>query len=264
MTETANRSYFRLPRNVIALGLVSLFNDASSEIIYPLLPLFLTTAVGASASFVGLIEGVTESASSLLKFPAGWLSDRIGRRKALVVFGYGLASATRPLLALVNAAWQVLGLRFIDRAGKGVRSAPRDALIADSVAAEKRGLAFGFHRAADHAGAIVGSLASAWLIGFFAGDFRSVFWAAAIPAFIALLILAFAVRDVREGVGSRESGVGKVTHSSFRHPFPTPDSPLPPRWSLTTTSKNTWAPCCFSRSAIRATLFCFCAPDKAA
>jgi MFS family permease len=232
MTKTANRSYFRLPRNVIALGLVSLFNDASSEIIYPLLPLFLTGPLGANKSFVGLIEGVTESASSLLKFPAGWFSDRVGRRKALVVFGYGLASATRPLLALVNAAWQVLGLRFIDRVGKGVRSAPRDALIADSAPSEKRGLAFGFHRAADHAGAIIGSLASAWLIGFFAGDFRSVFWAAAIPAFIALLILVFAVREERRGDGAT-GGRGENDSSSPRHPV-TPS----PRLSLTVFDNN--------------------------
>jgi MFS family permease len=207
-TLSANeRSAFgrlRLPRNVIALSLVSLFNDASSEIIYPLLPLFLTGALGASASFIGLIEGVTESASSLLKYPAGRLSDRIGRRKEMVVAGYALASATRPLLTLANAAWQVFGLRFIDRIGKGVRSAPRDALIADSVGAGGRGLAFGFHRAADHAGAIIGSLASAWLIGFFAGDYRAVFWAAAVPAFVALLILIFAVREERQR--DRETG----------------------------------------------------------
>jgi MFS family permease len=194
----------RLPRNVIALGLVSLFNDASSEIIYPLLPLFLASTLGASMRFIGLIEGVTESASSLLKYPAGWLSDRIGKRKALVVFGYGLAAAVRPLLALTGAAWQVLGLRFIDRIGKGVRSAPRDALIADSAAVERRGLAFGFHRAMDHAGAIIGALASWWLITLFAGDYRSVFWAATAPAFVALLILIFAVREA--GAGERGSG----------------------------------------------------------
>jgi MFS family permease len=182
---------FRLPRNVVALGLVSLFNDASSEIIYPLLPLFLTTTLGASAAFIGVLEGIAESTASLLKLPAGWLSDRMRRRKLWVVWGYSLASLIRPLLALTTAAWQVLGLRFIDRIGKGLRSAPRDALIADSIAESERGLAFGFHRAMDHAGALVGSLAASGLMLLFANDYRSVFWVAALPALLAVLILLF-------------------------------------------------------------------------
>ncbi len=185
----------RLPRNVVSLGLVSFFNDASSEIIYPLLPFFLTVTLGVSVQVVGLIEGVTESGSSLLKLPAGWLSDRFGKRKGLVVFGYGLASLVRPLLALANTGWQVLGLRFVDRIGKGVRSAPRDALIADSIGIERRGLAFGFHRAMDHAGAIIGALASSLLITFFGGNYRNVFLLASIPALIAVLILVLAVRE---------------------------------------------------------------------
>lgn len=203
MRTTLVRYFSRIPRNVIALGLVSFFNDASGEIIYPLLPIFLTGALGASVQFVGLIEGVTESASSLLKLPAGWLSDRVGRRKGLIVFGYALASLIRPLLALANVAWQVLGLRFIDRLGKGVRSGPRDALLADSVSAEKRGLVFGFHRAMDHIGAIAGALLSSWLIVLFQGNFRHVFWASAIPALVAVLILIFAVKE--EKAGDRET-----------------------------------------------------------
>jgi MFS family permease len=216
-----------LPGNVIALGLVSFFNDASSEIIYPLLPLFLTSTLGAGMRFIGLIEGITESASSLLKLPAGWLSDRVGKRKWLVVLGYCMASVPRPLLALANAGWQVLGLRFIDRIGKGIRSAPRDALIADSVSAGRRGLAFGFHRAMDHLGALFGSIAAAWLIGLFEGDFRSVFWAAAIPAFMALLVLIFAVRDTR--AGEREKNIQSTSSPLFRSlPPPLPRSPAPP------------------------------------
>lgn len=193
--EAAPIRFWQLPRNVVALGLVSLFNDASSEIIYPLLPLFLTGTLGASAQLLGLIEGVTESASSLLKLPAGWLADRVGRRKWLIVFGYGLASAVRPLLALTGTAWQVLSLRFIDRLGKGIRSAPRDALLAASINPARRGLAFGFHRAMDHAGALIGALLSAWLVSLFAGNYRYVFWAAWLPALAALLILIFAVRE---------------------------------------------------------------------
>ncbi len=185
----------KLPHAVIALGFVSLFNDASSEIIYPLLPLFLTTTLGASLTFVGLVEGLAESTASLLKLPAGWFSDRLPKRKGVVVLGYGIASLIRPLLALTTAAWQVLGLRFVDRIGKGIRSAPRDAMIADAAPIAARGLAFGFHRAMDHAGAIVGALIAAWLVGIFHDDYRRIFWAAAIPALLGLLVLLFFVRE---------------------------------------------------------------------
>jgi MFS family permease len=184
-----------LPRTVIALGLVSLCNDASSEIIYPLLPLFITSTLGASLTFVGLVEGLAESTASLLKLPAGWWSDRLPKRKGAVVVGYGLASLIRPLLALTTAAWQVLGLRFVDRIGKGIRSAPRDAMIADAAPAAARGLAFGFHRAMDHAGAIVGALLAAGLVALFHTDYRRVFWAATVPALLGLLTLLFFVRE---------------------------------------------------------------------
>ncbi|MCA1592781.1 MAG: MFS transporter, partial [Acidobacteria bacterium] len=125
------RRYRRLPRNVIAISLVSLLNDASSEIIYPFLPLFLALTLGASRSSIGLIEGGAESVSSLLKLFSGYFSDRRGRRKGLVVFGYGLASTMRPLLAFAGSWPQVLALRLADRVGKGIRSSPRDAMIAD-------------------------------------------------------------------------------------------------------------------------------------
>src|SRR3712207_1571062 len=138
----AEPSRSRLPRNVIALGLVSFFTDVSSEMIYPLLPVFLTGVLGASASFVGAIEGAAESTSSLLKLASGWWSDRVGRRKPLVVFGYALASAVRPLVGVAQTAAQVLVIRLTDRVGKGIRNAPRDALIADSVHPSMRGWAF--------------------------------------------------------------------------------------------------------------------------
>ncbi|MFN0119565.1 MAG: MFS transporter [Blastocatellia bacterium] len=188
-------SAFRIPPTVIALGLVSLFNDASSEIIYPLLPLFVTTTLGASVVSLGLIEGLAESTASVLKLCAGWFSDRTGHRKPLVVGGYAAAGLMRPLLALATAGWHVLGLRFLDRIGKGVRAAPRDAMIADAVSADRRGLAFGFHRAMDHAGAIVGSLLAAWLVMVFRSDYRKIFLASTIPAAIALLILLVFVRE---------------------------------------------------------------------
>lgn len=187
--------FISLPRTVIALGLVSLFNDAGSEIIYPLLPAFITHTLGASIAFVGVIEGVAESVASLLKLFAGWFSDRIGKRKALIVAGYGIATLVRPLLAFTAAASQVLFLRFLDRLGKGLRSAPRDALIADAAPASARGLAFGFHRAMDHTGAIIGSLIAAGLMNAFENDYRRVFLVAAIPGLIAVLLILFAVRE---------------------------------------------------------------------
>jgi len=184
-----------LPRTVVILGLVSLFNDAAGEIVYPLLPLFLTDTLGASKTFVGLVEGLAESVSSLLKLPAGWYSDRLKKRKGIVLLGYSIASLIRPLLALATASWQVLALRFTDRLGKGLRSAPRDAMIADAAPAESRGLAFGFHRAMDHGGAIVGALIAAWLVGIFHSDYRRIFWMAAIPGLVTLLILIFLVKE---------------------------------------------------------------------
>ena len=189
------RQFTLLPRTVIALGLVSLFNDASGEIIYPLLPLFLTDTLGASKIFVGLVEGIAESVSSLLKLPAGWYSDRLTKRKGVVILGYSIASIIRPCLALATAASQVLALRFIDRLGKGLRSAPRDAMIADAAPIESRGMAFGFHRAMDHTGAIVGALVAAWLVSIYKSDYRQIFWVAAIPGFITLVILIFLVRE---------------------------------------------------------------------
>ena len=152
------RRYRRLPRNVFAISLVSLLNDASSEIIYPFLPVFLSLTLGASPGIVGIVEGTAESVSSLLKLFAGYFSDRRGKRKSFVVLGYSLASFARPLLAFATSWYQVFAIRLTDRVGKGIRSAPRDAMIADTVAFEERGLAFGFHRAMDHTGAMVGPL----------------------------------------------------------------------------------------------------------
>ena len=197
--------YRRLPRNVFAISLVSLLNDASSEIIYPFLPLFLAATLGASPAIIGVIEGAAESVSSLLKLFAGYWSDRLGRRKGMVVFGYALSSLMRPLLALSTSWPQVLGVRLADRVGKGVRSAPRDAMIADASLASERGIAFGFHRAMDHAGAVIGPLLGLALLVVVAddrnaptlGDYRTLFLLASIPALAAVLVAAFFVREKR-------------------------------------------------------------------
>ena len=185
----------RLGRNVLALATVSFFTDASSEMIYPLLPLFLTATLGASATFVGAIEGAADSVSALLKLGSGWLSDRTRRRKPLVVAGYTLASAVRPLIAISQTAVHVLLIRVTDRVGKGIRGAPRDALIADSVDPALRGRAFGFHRAADHAGAVVGPLIAYVLMSRMDVGVRTIFWLAAIPAALAVITLIVAVRE---------------------------------------------------------------------
>src|SRR5688572_3458785 len=187
--------YRKLPANVVTIGVVSLLNDASSEIIYPFLPLFLATTLGASASAIGIIEGAAESISSLLKLFAGNLSDRLGKRKFLVVFGYALAAFARPLLAFAGSWQQVLAIRLGDRVGKGIRSSPRDAMIADTVRIEQRGLAFGFHRAMDHSGAVLGPLIGYALAVLFAGNFTQIFLVAAIPGFMAVLVALFVMRE---------------------------------------------------------------------
>jgi MFS family permease len=197
------RRYRGLPRNVFAIGLVSLLNDASSEIIYPLLPIFLAGSLGASARAIGMIEGLAESISSLLKLFAGYLSDRLAKRKSLVVAGYSVASLARPLLAFAQTWTQVLAIRLTDRIGKGIRTAPRDAMIADTVRVEQRGLAFGFHRAMDHAGAVIGPIIGYVLVILFVAnakspttrEFSKIFLVASVPALIAVLVAIFLMRE---------------------------------------------------------------------
>jgi MFS family permease len=181
--------------NVLILGLVSLLTDVSSEMIYPLLPLFLTGVLGAGPAFLGAIEGVAESTAALLKLASGYLSDRVPRRKPLVLAGYGLSALARPLVALAASPSFVLGVRFCDRIGKGVRTSPRDALIADSVEPELRGRAYGFHRSMDHAGALLGPLLAAGLLGWFSLDLRTVFWWAALPGLLAVALLVAGIRE---------------------------------------------------------------------
>ena len=195
--------YSRLPQNVFALSLVSLFNDISSEIIYPLLPLFLSLTLGASPAIIGIIEGTAESLSSILKLFAGYFSDKLGKRKVLVVAGYTLTSFTRPLLAFVSNWYQVFAIRLSDRVGKGIRGAPRDAMIADSVSPKTRGLAFGLNRGMDHAGAVIGPLVGyllLWLVASnlqnpTANDYKQVFIFASIPALLAVFVVIFLVRE---------------------------------------------------------------------
>lgn len=184
-----------LPGNVVVLGLVSLLTDISSEMIYPLLPLFLATTLGAGPAFLGMIEGVAESTSSILKLYSGVLADRFRSRKGLVLAGYGLSAAARPLVAFAGSAFHVLAIRFVDRTGKGVRTSPRDALIADTVDGGNRGRAFGFHRAMDHAGALIGPLLVSLLLYAVTDDLRTVFLLSAIPGLMAVLLIAMKVKE---------------------------------------------------------------------
>jgi MFS family permease len=176
-----------LPRTVIVLGFVSLLNDAASEMITPLLPIFLTAALGAGPAIVGLVEGLAEATASVLKLVAGRLADRGVPAKSLVVGGYSLSNVARPLIGLAAGWGAVLALRFLDRVGKGVRSAPRDALIA-AAAPDQRGRAFGFHRSMDHAGAVIGPLLAFALLAAHA-DLEHVFLASAVPGLIVVLLL---------------------------------------------------------------------------
>ncbi len=185
----------RLPSTVVALGFVSLLTDLSSEMIYPLLPLFLTTVLAAGPAALGVVEGVAESTAALVKVVSGVWSDRLRRRKPLVVAGYALAGAVRPLIGLATGWLAVLGLRFADRVGKGVRTSPRDALIADVTPPAVRGRAYGLQRAMDHAGAVLGPLAAAALLTVAGVTLRHVFLLAAIPAAAVMIVLVAVVHE---------------------------------------------------------------------
>jgi MFS family permease len=181
-------------KNIIILGLVSLFTDISSEMIYPLVPLYLTIVLGASPASLGIIEGIAESLASVLKIISGRLADRLEKRKPLTIIGYGL-SAVGKLLFVVATSWTgILWARISDRFGKGIRTAPRDALIADSSDVESRGKAFGLHRAMDTAGAVIGIGGAYWLFTHYNGNYVMVFWLSMIPAIIGVLLL-FLVSD---------------------------------------------------------------------
>jgi MFS family permease len=194
------KSALGLSKNVWNLGWVSLFNDISSEMIYPLLPLFLTQILGVGVIFVGLIEGIAESVSSFLKLFSGWFSDHFQRRKRLILFGYSFASMARPFMGLATSAYHVLFLRFFDRIGKGVRASPRDALLSQSCGEDERGKAFGLQRAMDHAGAMAGPLIAALLLSTLTLDLRTLFILAVVPAFFCIWILFRGVTDI---VGER-------------------------------------------------------------
>ena len=184
----------RLPAIVIWFGVVSLLTDVGTEMIYPLLPLFLADVLHAPRTFIGVVEGAAEATASLLKLVSGRFSDRLRRRKPLTVAGYGLSSLVRPLVGLALQPWHVLATRVVDRVGKGLRGSPRDALLADATRPEERGRAYGFHQAMDNAGALIGPLLATALIALGLG-LRKVFLLAAVPGALAMATLVFGVRE---------------------------------------------------------------------
>jgi MFS family permease len=238
--HSAERSAIRptgVPPAVKGLSLVSLFNDVASEMVYPLLPAFVTRSLGGGPLLLGLLDGASELTSSVLKWISGRLADRPGWGKPLILGGYATAILVRPLIAFSNRAWQVVGFRIVDRVGKGLRTAPRDALIADVTPSELRGRAFGFHRGADHFGAVVGSLVAWWLLRQGA-HVRDVIGWSVVPGVIAFVVLAIVLRGTsgRSGVRSQETG---TTPSSQP---PTPDSRLPTPDSQLPTASSFWGP----------------------
>ncbi len=195
MPKTAKDALSKIPNGVWVLGFVSLLMDVSSEMIHSLLPLFMVTVLGASALTVGVIEGIAESTALLVKVFSGVLSDYLGRRKGLAVFGYALGALTKPMFALASGVGMVLAARFLDRIGKGVRGAPRDALVADITPVEIRGAAFGLRQSLDTVGAFLGPLLGVGLMLLWANDFRAVFWVAVIPGMLAVALLLFGVHE---------------------------------------------------------------------
>ena len=194
----------RLPALVVWFGVVSLLTDVGTEMIYPLLPLFLSDVLHAPRTFIGAVEGAAEATASLLKLVSGRISDGLARRKPLVVFGYGLSSLIRPVVGFATQPWHVLATRVADRIGKGVRSSPRDALLADATDPSVRGRAYGFHQAMDNAGALVGPLVATALLAI-GIKMRNVFFWAAVPGVLAMCALVFGVREqTRDGAGDAD------------------------------------------------------------
>src|SRR5213595_2874850 len=209
-----------LPRQVKLFGFVSLLNDFASEMIYPLLPAFVTGVLGAGPQALGALDGAAELAASVVKFAAGRLSDRLARRGPLIVLGYAIAVLVRPIIAVTAAAWQVIGLRVVDRVGKGIRTPPRDALMADVTPATLRGRAFGLQRGMDHAGAVLGPLTAWWLLTSGSADVRAVIGASLAPGVLVLLLAIWAVRD--------GGGRWRSVEDGERVAAPSPSSPVFP------------------------------------
>ncbi len=218
--------FFGLSRNVISMSAVSFLNDLSSEMIYPFLSVFITSTLGASASFLGLIEGVADATASILKIFSGRISDVAGRRKIFVVAGYSLSAFMKPILSIATAPWHVLAVRFMDRVGKGTRDAPRDALVSVSTEKKYLGRAFGFHRSADTLGATIGPLVAFLILPLIGNNLRILFLFSFVASFFAVVIAQVFIREIKprlesahNGDGSRRSLISKSDFFSLGVPF---------------------------------------------
>ncbi|WP_246042060.1 MFS transporter [Cohnella pontilimi] len=206
MEEPSNKKKRKMNPVILVLGLVSLFTDLSSNMIVPILPIYLTTVLHVQIGSIGIIEGIAESTASILKLLSGWITDRTRKHKLLMLMGYGLSNLTKPFFAMSGTWSQVLLIRFADRFGKGIRTSPRDALLADSTTKEERGKAFGFRRSMDALGAALGPLAAFGVLAVFTNNYRLVFWLSVIPGVIAVaLILIFLKDKKQEGNGNHAS-----------------------------------------------------------
>lgn len=209
---------FGLSKNVFAAGLVSLFMDISSEMIYPVLPLFMANVLGLNKSVIGLIEGSAEATASIVKVFSGYLSDRLGNRKWLMFAGYGISTLSRPVLALAGGWHQVFGYRLMDRFGKGVRTSPRDAIIAESTEPTHLGRAFGFHRAMDTVGAAIGPAIAFGCLALFSDGYRPIFWLSIIPGVIAVLLIVFFIKEkTRDKPKTAQAAQAARPRLTFKH-----------------------------------------------
>jgi MFS family permease len=198
------RKFFGLEKNIFFTGLVSFFMDMSSEMIYPLVPIFLASVLGVNKSLIGLIEGIAESSASLLKVFSGWFSDRIGNRKNLMIAGYAISTLSRPFMATAGTWQRILGARFIDRLGKGIRTAPRDAIIAESSKATHLARSFSYHRSMDTMGAVAGPGLAYLLLQAYTDDYRRVFWLSMIPGIIAVLIIIWCIKEKKNPAADKQ------------------------------------------------------------
>lgn len=217
--EQKKGKLFKMNSVIVVLGFVSLFTDLSSNMIVPILPLYLTSVLHVQVGSIGIIEGIAESTASILKLFSGWLTDRVGKYKLLMMVGYGLSNLTKPLFAL-SASWeQVLLIRFSDRIGKGIRTSPRDVLVADSTTKEERGKAFGFRRAMDAFGAALGPLVAFSVLAMYANNYRLVFWLSVIPGLIAVGLIICFLKEKKHHDTRKQSKPPQIGFSNLNRRF---------------------------------------------
>lgn len=218
-SQSKKRKLFAMNPVIVLLGFVSLLTDLSSNMIVPILPLYLTTVLHVQVGSIGIIEGIAESTASILKLFSGWMTDRTRKHKLLMLIGYGLSNLTKPFFALSTSWGQVLLIRFSDRFGKGIRTSPRDALLADSTTKEERGKAFGFRRAMDALGAALGPLVAFGVLAIFTNNYRLVFWLSVIPGLIAVALIFIFLKDKEPGGYGNEAKFPKIGFKNLNRRF---------------------------------------------